>query len=89
MSFSSSVGSGRRSYTSGSRITWQVEHAHERSHAPTIAGRQEEIAAVSTLAAVDSERKGSGRTLEVDVMLVGDGQDVVALVGLDRPDHPT
>lgn len=34
ISFSSSVGSGSVSYTSGSRITWQVEHAQERSQAP-------------------------------------------------------
>lgn len=52
-------------------MTWHVEHAQERSHAPVPV----------------SPRLGGPRTLEIDVVLVRERQEVVALVALDRLDR--
>lgn len=73
MSFSSSSASGSLSKDSGSTMTWHVEHAHERSQAPV--GQH-------------TGRKMDERpTLQVDVVLVRERQEVVALVALDRLDR--
>lgn len=78
MSFSSSSASGSLSKISGSRMTWHVEHATERSHAPDVQRQQTRPAPLQPLAALP--------TLKVHVVLVRKRQQVVALLALDGLD---